>query len=299
MGGWKKTFPELSYRDTGPAIGQSEIRFTVWAPYARTLDLVVGDRKYPAESDEFGIWRTYIPMGNEQVSYMYSIDGLEGLPDPGSRYQSQGVFGPSSVVPMEDFTSRNFVNINLRDTVIYELHTGTFSQEGTFAGMIKKLDHLADLGINAIELMPISQFEGRWNWGYDGVFPYAVHNTYGTANDLRKLVEEVHSRKISIILDVVYNHLGPRGNVFPKYGPYFSSLHKTAWGPAMNFDGEWSDYVRQFFIQNAIFWLDAYGFDGLRLDAIHGIFDSSPSHFLAELSKSVKNHFSETAGGRY
>ncbi len=268
--------------------------FRTWAPFARKLEILSGHRRIEAKKDEFGMWHGYMTWTGEIPDYKISIDGGAALPDPSSRFQPEGVFGPSRVIQFPEDASRGFVNIHMPSTVIYELHTGTFSPQGTFSGIAERLDHLADLGINAIELMPISQFEGRWNWGYDGVFPYAVQNTYGTPDDLLELIEKAHSMNFSVILDVVYNHMGPRGNVFPSYGPFFSRKYMTPWGASLNFDGEWSDYVRAFFIQNAIFWLDAYGFDGLRLDAIHGIVDNSPTHFLAELTQTVKKHFQDT-----
>ena len=228
------------------------------------------------------------------MDYTISIDGGAPLPDPASRFQSEGILGPSRVIHFPDHVDRKPVNINMSSSIIYELHTGTFSLDGTFAGIGKKLKHISDLGANVIELMPVAQFEGRWNWGYDGVFPYSVHNAYGTPFELIDLIQAAHSMNLSVILDVVYNHMGPRGNVFPKFGPYFSSRYMTPWGPSLNFDGENSDYVRAFFIQNAIYWLDVYGFDGLRLDAIHGIVDNSPVHFLAELTQAVRKHFHGT-----
>jgi maltooligosyltrehalose trehalohydrolase len=294
MSAWKKNFPSLTYMDIGPSIKGSEITFKTWAPFAARLEIISDKERINASRDEFGIWEAHMPWKDQAVDYMISIDGRAPLPDPASRFQPDGVFGPSRVIPHSLHNDMEFVNIHMPSAIIYELHIGTFSPEGTFAGVGERLRHLADLGVSAIELMPVSQFEGRWNWGYDGVFPYAVHNTYGTPDDLRELVERAHSMKLSVILDVVYNHIGPRGNIFAEFGPFFSGRYMTPWGEALNFDGEWSDYVRAFFIQNAIYWLDVYGLDGLRLDAIHGIVDNSPTHFLADLTRAVKKHFART-----
>ncbi|MCL4307274.1 MAG: malto-oligosyltrehalose trehalohydrolase [Candidatus Thermoplasmatota archaeon] len=294
MSDWKKNFHSITYQDIGPIIRGSEVIFRTWAPFATGLELISGEQTIMASKDEFGIWEAHMPWIGETVDYLISIDGRAPLPDPASRYQPNGVYGHSRVIQYPLPVSTEFVNLHMPSAIIYELHTGTFSPQGTFAGIAERLEHLVDLGVSAIELMPVSQFEGRWNWGYDGVFPYAVHNTYGTPSDLRELVERCHSMNLSVILDVVYNHIGPRGNIFESFGPFFSNRYMTPWGASLNFDGEWSDYVRAFFIQNAIFWLDAYGFDGLRLDAIHGIADNSPVHFLTELTQTVRKHFART-----
>ena len=294
MSEWKKNFPSITYHDIGPIIRGSEVIFRTWAPFATGLEFISGKRRIIASKDEFGIWEAHMPWNGETVDYVISINGGAPLPDPASRYQPNGVFGHSRVIQYPLPGNTEFVNLHMPSAIIYELHTGTFTPQGTFAGIGERLEHLTDLGVSAIELMPVSQFEGRWNWGYDGVFPYAVHNTYGTPGDLRELVERCHSMNLSVILDVVYNHIGPRGNIFAAFGPFFSNRYMTPWGASLNFDGEWSDYVRSFFIQNAIFWLDVYGFDGLRLDAIHGIVDNSPMHFLAELTRTIKKHFAGT-----
>lgn len=293
MSSWQRYFPEISYRDIGPHVTGSEVVFTTWAPFARKVEFLLDQHRIPAQRDDFGMWHAYTAWTGDAVDYMISVDG-SAFPDPASRYQPDGIWGPSRVISFPASAERSFVNIHMPSAIIYELHTGTFSAQGTFTGIGERLRHLADLGVNVIELMPVSQFEGRWNWGYDGVFPYAVHNTYGTPHDLMELMKRAHSMNFSVILDVVYNHIGPRGNVFSAFGPFFSNRYMTPWGPSLNFDAEWSDYVRAFFIQNAIFWLDVYGFDGLRLDAIHGIVDSSPTHFLAELTQSVKKYFEGT-----
>lgn len=180
--------------------------------------------------------------------------------------------------------------ISPRDLIIYELHTGTFTKEGTFESIIPRLDYLADLGITAIELMPVAQFPGNRNWGYDGVYPFAPQNTYGGPSGLKKLINAAHKKGLAVILDVVYNHLGPEGDYLGRYGPYFTDRYRTPWGEAVNFDGPYSDEVRHFFIKNALYWVDEFHIDALRLDAVHGIFDFSAQHFLRELCDSVHLH---------
>ncbi len=173
--------------------------------------------------------------------------------------------------------------------MIYELHVGTFTAEGTFDGVISRLDYLRDLGVNAIEIMPIAQFPGERNWGYDGVFPYAVQHSYGGVDGLKRLVNEAHRKGIAVILDVVYNHQGPEGNYFSTFGPYFSDKYKTFWGSAINYDDAWCDGVRQFYLGNALQWLDEFRIDGLRMDAVHAIWDFGARHFIEELRDHVRH----------
>ncbi|HLH85442.1 MAG TPA: malto-oligosyltrehalose trehalohydrolase, partial [Thermoplasmataceae archaeon] len=246
------------------------------------------------KKDDDGFW-SFITEDTNPIDYSFILDKKKKIPDPASRFQPAGIFGASrTVVFPDDLNPGGYSNIDLRNAVIYELHTGTFTPEGTFKGMVNRLDHLESLGINAVEIMPIAQFEGRWNWGYDGVFPYAVHSEYGGPLQFLEFVKAAHERRISVILDVVYNHLGPRGNIFPQVGPYFSPRYHTPWGDALNFDGPMSPNVRNFFIQNAIYWLDRFDVDGLRLDAVHAIVDNSSCHFLEELAVSVRNFFGDT-----
>ena len=222
------------------------------------------------------------------ADYLYVIDGAKERPDPCSRYQPSGVHGPSRVVA-SDFvwSDRGWSGIDLAELVLYELHTGTFTPEGTFESIIPKLDHLRDLGITAIELMPVGQFPGHRNWGYDGVFPYAAHASYGGPDGLRRLVDESHRRGLAVMIDVVYNHLGPEGNYLADFGPYFSQRYKTPWGEAINYDGPDSDPVRAYFRDNALAWLTDFHVDGLRFDAIQTIFDSGARHFLEETSAAL------------
>ena len=223
------------------------------------------------------------------AKYLYRLEDSRERPDPASRRQPGGVHGPSELVDLRDFewTDRDWKGAPLEDSVFYELHVGTFSQEGIFAAVLESLDQLAALGVTTIEIMPIAQFPGSRNWGYDGAYPFAVQNSYGTPRDLQRFVNAAHSQGLAVALDVVYNHLGPEGNYLSEYGPYFTDRYKTPWGAALNFDGPDSDEVRHFFIENALYWVENFHIDVLRLDAIHGIFDASAIPFLAELSKEV------------
>ena len=266
----------------------------VWAPRCQQVDLhLLDDRRVliPMERDALGYHRVVADKIRPATRYLYRLNNSLEYPDPASRLQPEGVQSPSQVVDLRPFewTDSDWKGIPLEDTVFYELHVGTFTEEGTFAALIPHLDRLADLGVNTIELMPIAQFPGTRNWGYDGVYPFAIQNNYGSPRDLQKLVDSAHARKLSVALDVVYNHLGPEGNYLGEYGPYFTDRYRTPWGAALNFDGPDSDEVRYFFIQNALYWLQEFHIDALRLDAIHGIFDASAFPFLAELSKAVSS----------
>jgi maltooligosyltrehalose trehalohydrolase len=241
---------------------------------------------YPMQSDQFGYFTAECNDIEPGTSYFYQPDGGKDIPDPASAFQPQGVHGASVVVDHGIFkwNDHDWRGKSLSELIIYELHTGTFSAEGTFDGIIGHLNHLLDLGINAIELMPVSQFPGQRNWGYDGVYPYAVQNSYGGPDGLKRLVDACHKKGIAVILDVVYNHLGPEGNYLAKYAPYFSSGHQVPWGDAVNFDQEWCDPVRAYFKNNITSWIENYHIDGLRLDAIHTIHDANPVHIFDELN---------------
>jgi len=221
--------------------------------------------------------------------YFYRFEDGRERPDVASRFQPEGVHGPSQVVDLSDFrwTDSPWKGLDLDKSVFYELHVGTFTSEGTFEALIPHLPHLRELGVTTVELMPVAQFPGSRNWGYDGVQPFATQNSYGGPRRLQKFVDAAHGEGLAVALDVVYNHLGPEGNYFSEYGPYFTDKYQTPWGKAINFDGPDSDAVRDFFIANALHWLEAFHIDVLRLDAVHGIFDFSASHFLADLQKSV------------
>jgi maltooligosyltrehalose trehalohydrolase len=272
-------------------LGEGCCRFLVWAPHAENVEVrLVSPREglYPLTKDDQGYFSGEVEGVEPGCLYFYRLKGARDFPDPASRFQPQGVHGPSQVAePRYSWEDSTWCGIPLRDYVIYELHVGTFTPEGTFAAIIPYLDELKDLGITAVELMPVAQFPGSRNWGYDGVYPYAVHNSYGGPDGLKKLVNACHQRGLAVVLDVVYNHLGPEGNYLANYGPYFTQRYRTPWGPAVNFDGPGSDEVRRFFIGNALFWVTEYHIDALRLDALHAIVDLSPKPFLTELADTV------------
>ncbi len=263
---------------------------SVWAPRAERVDLVVGDRRVAMDGpDERGWFRTEAEPAVGQ-SYGFSLDGGPARPDPRSRWQPDGVHGLSRMVDHDAFawTDGGWRGRPLDgSSVIYELHVGTFSPEGTFDGAIARLDHLVDLGADVVELMPVNQFPGRWGWGYDGVDLFAPHAAYGGPGGLRRLVDAAHGKGLAVVIDVVYNHLGPAGNYLREFGPYFTDRYHTPWGEAVNFDGPGSDEVRAFVVDNARMWLRDYHADGLRLDAVHAILDTSATHILEELAVEV------------
>jgi maltooligosyltrehalose trehalohydrolase len=220
--------------------------------------------------------------------YLYRLDGEKERPDPASRFQPGGVHAPSQVVDPEfAWEDSCWHGVPLKDYIIYEIHIGTFSAEGTFEAVIPRLDELKNLGLTALELMPVNQFPGDRNWGYDGVHPFAVQNSYGGPDGLKTLVNACHARGLAVVLDVVYNHLGPEGNCFHDFGPYFTRRYRTPWGDAINFDGPNSDEVCRFFIENALYWVSEFHFDALRIDPVHAILDFSAYPFLQELGRAV------------
>jgi maltooligosyltrehalose trehalohydrolase len=221
--------------------------------------------------------------------YLYRLDGVLERPDPASRFQPLGVHGPSQVVDTAfAWTDERWRGLPLKRCLFYELHTGTFTGQGTFDAIAARLDDLVELGVNAVELMPVAQFPGERNWGYDGVYPFAVQSSYGGPDGLMRLVDACHGRGLAVVLDVVYNHLGPEGNYLRDFGPYFSDLYRTPWGAPLNFDGPQSDEVRRYFIENALYWIDTCHIDALRLDAVHAILDFSARPFLQELAEAVQ-----------
>ena len=224
------------------------------------------------------------------ATYLYRLDSNEEWPDPASRSQPHGVHGPSQTVDPGSFrwSCNEWKPFALSSAVIYELHVGTFTPEGTFDGVIPHLDELVDLGVTTLEIMPVAQFPGSRNWGYDGTYIFAAQNSYGGPAGLHRLVDTAHARGLTVILDVVYNHLGPEGNYLGKFGRYFTTRYRTPWGSALNFDGGENGPVREFFVSNALYWLEQFRIDGLRLDAIDRIYDFGAHHFLAELKESVR-----------
>ncbi len=276
----------------GAFLKDNSCRFTVWAPFRKSVSLKLNEQKSVAlEARERGYWVAEVQGVKAGDTYFFTLDDELQRPDPASLSQPQGVHGPSAVVSRDAFQweDQAWKGIPMQQMIIYELHVGTFSQERNFEGIISKLDHLRDLGINTIEIMPISQFPGSRNWGYDGVYPFAVQDSYGGPEALKKLVNACHQKGIAVLLDVVYNHMGPEGNYLNDYGPYFTDKYNTPWGKAINFDDAYSDQVRSYFLQNALMWMEEFHIDGLRLDAIHAIKDLGARHFLLELSEAVKH----------
>ncbi|HEY8548102.1 MAG TPA: malto-oligosyltrehalose trehalohydrolase [Acidimicrobiales bacterium] len=266
----------------------------VWAPRAeRSVEVVVGERRVPLRRGECGRWSGDVPGLGPGDDYAFSVDGGPPRPDPRSAHQPHGVHGPSRVVDHAAFPwspeEAGWRGFHLPGAVLYELHVGTFSPEGTFEGAIGRLDHLVDLGVDAVELLPVGEFPGRRGWGYDGVDLWAPHHAYGGPDGLKALVDACHRRGLGVVLDVVYNHVGPAGNYLATFGPYFSDRHRTNWGEGLNVDGPGSDEVRAFVVENALMWLRDYHVDGLRLDAVHAIVDDSARHLLEQLADEVRH----------
>jgi maltooligosyltrehalose trehalohydrolase len=277
------------------------VRFQVWAPQVQHL-FVQGAQSHwrvPMERSEEGVHTTIVHGLSPGDRYFYCLDGTRTRPDPVSRWQPEGVHGPSAIVDPSAFvwSDDDWQGRALQALVLYELHCGTFTSESTFAALLPYLDYLKDeVGVTAVELMPVAEFPGARNWGYDGVHPYAPYTAYGGPLGLKTLVNTCHEKGLTVVLDVVYNHLGPEGNYLSEYGPYFTDRYQTPWGQAVNFDGDDSREVRRYFIDNALYWITEYHIDALRLDAIHGIFDASRPHLLQELSEAV--HTQANALGR-
>lgn len=276
----------------GASLHADGITFRVWAPACRTVDLVIEGRA-PERMREVGdgICELTVPALESGLRYQYRLDGERYRPDPVSRWQPEGVHGPSAVVDPTRFawTDQGFRGHAHADLVFYELHVGTYTTAGTFAALIPHLAKLAELGVTAVELMPVAEFPGSRNWGYDGVHLYAPQSTYGGPQGLRRLVDACHAQGLSVFLDVVYNHLGPEGNYLAEYGPFFTDRYKTPWGTAINFDGPDSAGVRRHFVENARAWVREFHVDGLRVDAVHSIFDASPVHILTELAEAARD----------
>jgi maltooligosyltrehalose trehalohydrolase len=262
----------------------------VWAPHAGRVDLVVGTGPArPMRAAAGGWWELDAPDAGHGSDYAYAVDGAAALPDPRSRWQPEGVHEPSRVYHHDRFswTDGAWHGRPLPGAVLYELHVGTFTPEGTFDSAVTRLDHVVDLGVTHVEVMPVAAFPGRHGWGYDGVDLFAVHEPYGGPDGFKRFVDACHGRGLGVVLDVVYNHLGASGNYLPRFGPYFTEGHHTPWGAAINLDDEGSDEVRRFLIDNARMWLRDFHVDGLRLDAVHALLDSRATHFLEELAVAV------------
>jgi maltooligosyltrehalose trehalohydrolase len=283
------------------ALPDGAVHARVWAPLASEVAVVwdrdgAGAQATPLQPEERGYFAGYLPGAAAGTRYRFRLDGDDTLAaDPASRFQPEGVHGPSAVVDPAAFGW----NVNhwqvppLREWVIYELHVGTFTPEGTFDAIIPHLPYLKDLGVTTLELLPVAQFPGERNWGYDAVFPWAAQNSYGGPDGLRRLVDACHREDMALILDVIYNHLGPEGNVLHRFGPYFTAHYCTPWGDAINYDGPGSDEVRAFFIESALMWLEECRVDGFRIDAVHEIYDPRGQPFLAELAAAVHGRAAE------
>ncbi|HZC05102.1 MAG TPA: malto-oligosyltrehalose trehalohydrolase [Ktedonobacterales bacterium] len=262
--------------------------FRVWSPDAHGVDVLVGDKRLRMTMEANDWWSVEAEAGAGDT-YTFSVDGSEPLPDPRSPWQPGGVFGPSCLVDHGAFvwSDQRWQAPPFSSAIIYELHVGTFTREGTFDAAIAHLDHLAELGVTHVEIMPVAQFPGERGWGYDGVDLYAPQNTYGGPDGLKRLVDACHAHGLAVLLDVVYNHLGPSGNYLSRFGPYFTDHYTTPWGMAINLDGPGSDEVRRFICDNALMWLRDYHFDGLRLDAVHALLDLSAVHLLEQMATEV------------
>lgn len=295
--------PELKQRLLGVNFINGMAQVLLWAPFAAEVvfhNETTGEQ-FLLDQAAFGYWHLLTDQIRDDDLYLFSIDGGKPLPDPASVAQPSGVHGASQVVNLHayNWTDQGWQNPDFGDYIIYELHAGTFTSDGNFNGIAGKLDYLKELGINAIEIMPVAQFPGKRNWGYDGVFPFAVQESYGGVMALQELVNTCHSKGFAVILDVVYNHLGPEGNYFSHYGPYFTDKYKTPWGSAINFDDEYCDPVRRFFIENALMWLRDFHIDALRLDAVHAIKDYSPRHIIKEMNDAVSMYNAATFSHKY
>lgn len=270
------------------------VRFRLWAPAAREVELLLDGADAPAvkmQSLPDGWFSLETRAARPGSRYRYRIDGRQEVPDPASRYNPEGVHGPSEVIDAGGYawTDEDWRAPPWHTAVIYELHVGTFNAPGTFASVAARLQHLVRLGVTAIELMPVAAFPGVRDWGYDGVLPFAPQSSYGRPEELKALVDAAHRAGLAVILDVVYNHFGPEGNYLHLYAPqFFNPRHETPWGAAINFDGPHSRTVREFFLHNALYWLEEYHLDGLRLDAVDAIRDDSETHILCEMARAAR-----------
>jgi maltooligosyltrehalose trehalohydrolase len=280
--------------ELGASVSDEGVRFRVWAPAVTSISLVIEDesKEIPMDPEGKGYFTTFLSGAESRMRYSYLLNANQIRPDPISRFQPEGVKGPSEVIDPDEFKwkDQTWRGIPLEKMIIYEIHTGTFTDEGTFEAIIPFLAYFKkDLGVTAIELMPVAQFPGTRNWGYDGTYLYAPQNSYGGPKGLKSLINACHQKGLAVILDVVYNHLGPEGNYLSDYAPYFTDRYKTPWGSAVNFDGPESDEVRRFITDNAVYWITEYHLDGIRIDAVHGIFDFSARHILLDIREEVQH----------
>ncbi len=292
----------ITARTLGVTFAQGSATVRVWAPFAQAVSLQHHTQNLviPLQNDGH-YWQTVTSQLQPGDTYKFILNETTERPDPVSLAQPEGVHGPSRAVNTDAFvwTDTDWHNFPLEDYLLYELHTGTFTPEGTFVGIENRLDYLVELGVNAVEIMPVAQFPGTRNWGYDGVFPFAVQNSYGGAEGLQKLVDACHRRGLAVVLDVVYNHIGPEGNYLGDYGPYFTNKYQTPWGNALNFDDDYSDSVRRYFIENVLMWFRDFHIDALRLDAVHAIRDASGTHLLREIKEYIDALMAQTGRPYY
>ncbi len=279
----------------GPQVLPKGVNFRLWAPQSSAVSLIIeGEEQVrPMRAGGRGVHELEVSTAGPGTRYRFELANGQVIPDPLSRFQPQDVHGPSEVIDPSSYSWRmaDWRGRPWEEAVVYELHVGTFTPEGTFRSAVERLDALVNLGVTAIEVMPVADFPGRWNWGYDGTLLFAPESSYGRPDDLKALVDAAHERGLMVILDVVYNHFGPEGNYLPACGPIFTESHHTPWGAAVNFDADGSDAVRELIISNAVYWLDEFRFDGLRLDAVHTIKDDSTKHILEEIAERVRQSF--------
>jgi maltooligosyltrehalose trehalohydrolase len=291
----------LNFNAFGVDIHTGQTTIGVWAPSSKEVRVHVenGDVIDLKEAG-FGFWSANTEKIKDGTLYKVALDQESALPDPASRFQPQGVHGYSQAIDLSkhNWSDQQWHNLALEDYLIYELHVGTFTSDGTFDGVVGKLDHLIELGVNAIEIMPVAQFPGERNWGYDGVFPFAVQASYGGPRALQRLVDACHRKGIAVILDVVYNHVGPEGNYLESYGPFFTDKYHTPWGKAINVDDAYCDGVRQFILENMRMWFRDFHIDALRLDAVHAIKDYGAKHILAAMREQL-DELSAVSGKPY
>ncbi|MCE7042888.1 malto-oligosyltrehalose trehalohydrolase [Dyadobacter sp. CY312] len=280
-----------------------EAQVLLWAPDANQVELLIPgkDKTVSLTCKDLGYWIAQTTDLQSGDLYYFELDGKKQLPDPASLSQPDDVHGASRAIDINSFQWKDdsWQHFPLKDYIIYELHVGTFTPEGTFAAAEMKLDYLVDLGITAVEIMPVAQFPGNRNWGYDGVYPFCVQHSYGGLKGLQSMVDACHSKGLAVILDVVFNHVGPEGNHLEEFGPYFTEKYRTPWGNAINFDDAWCDGVRDFFIENAVMWFRDFHIDALRMDAVHAIKDFSPEHILQKIKQQVDILIQQTGRKHY
>ena len=280
----------------GPSLEDDHFEISTFAPDKESVELSIDGTAMPMRMISNGFWKVSVDRDMAGKRYGFLLDGKGPFPDPGGRFMPEGIDGLSQLVDPGNYEWKEtaWKGLPLEDYLIEEIHVGAFTAAGTYSAMESRLGHLSDLGVTAVEIMPVAQFYGTRNWGYDGVYLYSPHYSYGHPSELKHLVDTIHSHEMAAILDVVYNHSGPVGNHLDEFGPFHNLSYNTPWGNCFNFDGEYSDHIREYILQNAIYWLREFRFDALRLDAVHGIVDHSPVHILEEMTQRVGELEKET-----